>query len=1317
MLPSVTGGANLSANTDRNQAVLTCPVPGSASQYYIFTNSDTAINFSIVDASLAGNSVIAKFPLGEMSGAINRSMGLPNASEGMILIESGNGQTYWLISQDRTSFDFHITNITSTGFTTKDTTLFTGALPGFEVNQFAFNADSLQLALAPKTANRNLLILDFDPTNGRLSFNKSVRNTGVSDEIYDVEWSSDGSKIYYSVMGNSSNTGGLFQIDFADTVNNNPFIINPLLNYSFNKSYGLQRGIDERIYHLYQLNAGDPFILGRLENIDSTFDLVTYDSLVFDENFNATQFPFCAPPQLADFISVSFEYLDSCQGQTTQFFPLVIPEPNNYFWNFGDGTGSNAAAPLKTYDTPGSYNVQLVAELNGRFKSFAQMINIIAADSADLGNDTTICPGEKLILDPKVTGAIGYIWSTGDTTPTIEVDTANTFWVNVLLPGGCTVYDEIVITLYGVTETISNQWYFGNGAAVDFTTGAPVSIDGEDNLMDSPEGCATISDVNGELLFYTNGQTVWNKEHKIMVNGTLLGGDSIAAQSAMIMPFSDDATMFYIFTTEEVYGDDTHQLKYSIVDMKGDTARGEVVKKGIVLVDKSTERITTTGFTGNDFILAHEFGNNNFRLYNLSGNGISGAIHSSIGERHTKEDPLNSRGYMKFSPLNTGLALLIPGTPNRVEIFDLNQQSGAISLPKIINLQESAPLEAYGLEYSPNGERLYVSFVGAGSKIIQLNLGPSNNPNDAATIEASKTTIATPGEQFGALQIGPDGVMYVARDGTSDLGQINSADTDLAVFAASSLALDGDGVGNSRLGLPNFRQQISNGQTPSMDIAIACVGQETGFSATGRDNSIETYKWDFGDGNVTGFLTSPDTTHIYTAEGTFSVVLTLRNHCDIDSMFTQDIDVFGIPEAPMVPSDTALCGGTITLAAWNVDRPDFLYEWSTGQTTREVTFTSPQFVTVTIYNTDSCSSGTAEVFIGDGGTSIDIGPDLILCQNDVGPTLDANNIGPQFVWTSNGIMIGDERLQTVNTTRTGTFIYRVAVTNTFTGCTSQDSIQVQIIGEPTVRQVNTKKPTCNASNGSFELNFTSAGSFSYSISGIVNAGPFSFDGPGTTFPIDNIPSGNYTVTTTNVISGCQNVEVFQLEDDALYEMEAISQNGCFKTGDIKVILRNFTGSRVDVNVLDKDGNVVYDEKNRSAANIRIDNLDTGTYFVSTRQVIAPNCTQIDTVVLKTGVECFRTIVAPNAFSPGNQNGLNDEYFVFPNQYIDKFEVLIYNRWGQLVYHSKDKNFRWDGTYNNHPSAPGTYAMKMVFTSSLEPNLGDIVQYGSITLIR
>ena len=67
------------------------------------------------------------------------------------------------------------------------------------------------------------------------------------------------------------------------------------------------------------------------------------------------------------------------------------------------------------------------------------------------------------------------------------------------------------------------------------------------------EGCATISSSTGDLLFYTDGITIWNKNHIIMSNGTGLMGDPSSTQSATIVPLPGSSTLYYVFTLD-AYG-------------------------------------------------------------------------------------------------------------------------------------------------------------------------------------------------------------------------------------------------------------------------------------------------------------------------------------------------------------------------------------------------------------------------------------------------------------------------------------------------------------------------------------------------------------------------------------------------------------------------------------------------------------------------------------------------------------------------------------------------------------------------------------------
>ena len=57
----------------------------------------------------------------------------------------------------------------------------------------------------------------------------------------------------------------------------------------------------------------------------------------------------------------------------------------------------------------------------------------------------------------------------------------------------------------------ANIWYFGKNAGLDFNSGTAIPL--TDGAMNTWEGCASIADPNGNLLFYTDGITVWNKNH------------------------------------------------------------------------------------------------------------------------------------------------------------------------------------------------------------------------------------------------------------------------------------------------------------------------------------------------------------------------------------------------------------------------------------------------------------------------------------------------------------------------------------------------------------------------------------------------------------------------------------------------------------------------------------------------------------------------------------------------------------------------------------------------------------------------------------
>jgi len=1316
----IAGFVPLNGNPNINVPAVSCPVPNSLSEYFIFTNSrNTGVNeiqVSQLDASQAGNGT-AISPLGTLVSANNQT-GLANPAEGMIIIKHPvNAQAFWLVSQDRTNFNFRVSEVNATGIgITSEFALFSDSIPGGEAAHFSFNVDSALLAVAPKRSNRNVILLNFNDTTGVLTFNSRIRNTSfpanAGENVYDLEWSPDGSKLYLSRFGDTTGIrGNVYQIDLNDSL----LAVSSVLQNRVFRSYGLRRGIDNRMYHMYQEIMGAPFQIGRFENLDSAATAVTYEPAFLDIDFNGRQFPNFAPNNFSGFTSFDMTYRDSCQNQTAKFFPLIDPMPNNFFWSFNGEGFSDAVAPLFAFENPGPKTIILAAEIDGYVDIRQFLIEIVANDlEIDLGADTVICINETLELDAGSDG-LSFVWNTGELTQTIEIDSAGTFWVEVTATNGCRSFGSIEITEYGNQRQISNQWYFGEMAGIDFNQPTPVPIT-DANMMFSPEGCATISDAQGELLFYTNGNTVWNKNHNIMSNGTGLAGDSAATQGVLIMPFSDEITMFYIFTVNQVTGNNSSFLTYSIVDIKKDMAQGSIIAKNLPFFTNSTEKITASGFNANAWLVTHESGNNSFRANQITDEGIGATFFTPLGEQINSQNPEKAKGHMKFSAGSILFGHTIPNL-NFVELMDFNFNQGRFSNVRTIDAEETENL--YGLEFGGTS-RLYVTTQ---SKLIQYDLDSLNSPTAAAEIQATKFDGYPTGTSYGALQTGPDGIIYLAIDNAGILGTISAPTGDDAGIGLNTSGFDLSGR-TSRLGLPNFVQNSSDPpQPPGFGFLEACFGRETQFIGQGTSD-IDEFYWTFDNGprSTSGFIS--DTVRLYDNPGRYIVQLDIRNRCvppdSFFATFIDTVDVFLIPETPLVPDEANLCNGPLLLEAWDVDRDDLIYYWSTGDSTRTINVTSAGSIDVAIINAEGCSSDTLNVFVGDSRPFLDLGNDRFFCQNDGEAEIDGNASGVRFQWFVEGILADTIRIQRVNTREIGEYIYNLEIIEPFFGCRQQDTLLVTIQPQPDVGTDFVLPSNCGATDGSITFNIANEGFFAYQVIGDGTLLSGTTDGPVTLPAITNVGGGNFLVSVENTLTGCLAERPVFLEDNAPYDLFANNLPFCREDLNLQITLSGLNvPDFADLYIINDIGDTVFSSLSARVPFRIAPFLEEGLYLVNVYDEIN-NCLQADSVLIATYLpgetDCLPTIIAPSAFSP-NGNAQNEEFFVIPNSFVDRFEIFIYSRWGEVVFYSDNQFFRWDGTQKGVLLQPGTFAYVIKFTSLEDPGLGELSQFGSITLIR
>ncbi|MEI6124685.1 MAG: gliding motility-associated C-terminal domain-containing protein [Bacteroidota bacterium] len=130
----------------------------------------------------------------------------------------------------------------------------------------------------------------------------------------------------------------------------------------------------------------------------------------------------------------------------------------------------------------------------------------------------------------------------------------------------------------------------------------------------------------------------------------------------------------------------------------------------------------------------------------------------------------------------------------------------------------------------------------------------------------------------------------------------------------------------------------------------------------------------------------------------------------------------------------------------------------------------------------------------------------------------------------------------------------------------------------------------------------------------------------------------------------------------------------------------------------------------STAQITVTPAQTTTYYLKVKDFKFDE--SWDSVTVTVNENCNNTVFIPNIFSP-NKDGQNDVFRVRGPE-IDSAHLQVYNRWGNLVFESKDINQGWDGTYKGQDCEAGVYA----FWATINFTNGQtIVKSGNITLIR
>ena len=436
----------------------------------------------------------------------------------------------------------------------------------------------------------------------------------------------------------------------------------------------------------------------------------------------------------------------------------------------------------------------------------------------------------------------------------------------------------------------NNHWTFGFNAQVDFSVNPPNGMTG--SAINSPEQCATVSnEVTGQLLFFTDGKSVWNANNQTMPNGfNLFGGAFLScSQGPLIVPFPEDPDKYYIFTMDDLEYDVPqldNGLRYTVVDMTLNNGLGDVVpsQKNIFLTDFLSEKMTVVRSEAirGYWVIVHKRESNQFLSYKVDGCGVdplpveSNVGTELLGANSNFDQRMPFYGSMKANKAGTRIGMPIDDS-RLIDFYSFNAATGQLFEPLTVEVFDNtpgSPIRKYGCSFSPDGSMFYYT---NNISVYQLKL----TNYDSLNIASSNTLVATPNDPTFQIEEGQDGKLYVAIGGSNVLDAINSPDSVFCDYTSNAITLNG----LCMLGLPARVPERNFSSPPISFDPDTCLQSSLTFSIA-SSLPVNQINWNFGDVNSGANNTSSEINpvHQFSSEGNYTVTTIIEFECFTDTI-------------------------------------------------------------------------------------------------------------------------------------------------------------------------------------------------------------------------------------------------------------------------------------------------------------------------------------------------------------------------------------------------------------------------------------------------
>jgi len=515
---------------------------------------------------------------------------------------------------------------------------------------------------------------------------------------------------------------------------------------------------------------------------------------------------------------------------------------------------------------------RMIDVINMHRSSLISTSNIVYTGSCDFASLTvasitpsayTVCSSSTSALNFSAVSnsSYTYSWNFGDPSATASnPNTANTsnpshiftsaiyspYTVTLTVTNtltGKTAYESIKIFVTACTPILNNEsnWYVGRSNLLRFNSGLPVFDTAfPTTTISYGNSGANQSDAAGNLLFYTNGDEIWNNTNAQINTVPPVSPAAGVSNKSLIVPNPAVANQYYVFKADVISSGSAYEgLHYSIVNVSGTSATIGVQNQPITRT-AAFGMSSSNGFSISSldsavmgsgsltaikkcdgyWIVTTLRKGNTYYLVVFSLTATTGLKY--FNEWIISEDTfVNLDANLEVSP--SGNKIFIYSLTNIRLLVDFNKVEGLASNFKTINIDVANPSSLLlSASFSPDSKLLYTNQEPG--KIYQFDL-------NAIDISSSRKSIANiSGYAIDDLQIGPDKKIYISVYGNDEIAVIHNPNTKAT---------------NANPNACNFTVHGPKRQTPgflgNMLPNIIDAKQETAYFAANNSNVISAY--------------------------------------------------------------------------------------------------------------------------------------------------------------------------------------------------------------------------------------------------------------------------------------------------------------------------------------------------------------------------------------------------------------------------------------------------------------------------------------------